>query len=102
MGMPVIEPSTTTPEQALADILESIALEEAALAHIMNAEGQKIQAVAPENGTINVEDALAVNASVNTTLKTIFKIQALLQFKLENVTDLAELLGIDIGENNGG
>ena len=43
MGMPVITPSTTTREQAITDIIESVALEETALSHILNAEGEKIQ-----------------------------------------------------------
>ena len=43
MGVPVITPSTTTREQAITDIIESVALEETALSHILNAEGEKIQ-----------------------------------------------------------
>ena len=43
MGMPVIKPSTTTRDQAITDIIESVALEETALSHILNAEGEKIQ-----------------------------------------------------------
>ena len=44
MGMPVITPSATTRAQAVTDIIESVALEEAALSHILNAEGEKIRA----------------------------------------------------------
>ena len=43
LGMPII-PCKTQPE-AFTDILESIALEETGLAHILNAEGEKIQAI---------------------------------------------------------
>ena len=43
MGMPVITPSATTREQAVTDIIESVALQETALSHILNAEGEKIQ-----------------------------------------------------------
>lgn len=43
MGMPVITPSITTRAQAVTDIIESVALEETALSHILNAEGEKIQ-----------------------------------------------------------
>ena len=42
MGMPVITPSITTRAQAVTDIIESVALEETALSHILNAEGEKI------------------------------------------------------------
>ena len=34
MGMPVITPSATTREQAVTDIIESVALQETALSHI--------------------------------------------------------------------
>ena len=43
MGMPVITPSETTRTQAVTDIIESVALQETALSHILNAEGEKIQ-----------------------------------------------------------
>ena len=41
MGMPYIHNKCR--KEAINDILESIALEEAAMAHIMNAEGEKLQ-----------------------------------------------------------
>lgn len=40
MGMPIITPGTGTWEQALTDIIESIALQEAALAHIKAVFGE--------------------------------------------------------------
>ena len=43
MGMPVITASTTTRDQAITDLIQSVALEETALSHILNAEGEKIQ-----------------------------------------------------------
>ncbi|MFI3250837.1 MAG: hypothetical protein R3Y07_07735 [Eubacteriales bacterium] len=39
MGMPVIVSGTGTREQAITDIITSVALEETALSHILNAEG---------------------------------------------------------------
>lgn len=45
MGTPVITPGTATRIQAITDIIESIALQETALSHILNAEGEKMQAV---------------------------------------------------------
>ena len=47
MGMPQIPEGTNRPtmEQKLIDLLESVALEEMAMAHIMNAEGEKMQEV---------------------------------------------------------
>ena len=45
MGMPQIPEGTNRPtlNQTIIDLLESIALEEMAMAHIMNAEGEKMQ-----------------------------------------------------------
>lgn len=42
MGMPVITASATTRDQAITDLIQSVALEETALSHILNAEGEKI------------------------------------------------------------
>ncbi len=47
MGMPVITPSTTTREQAITDIIESVALQQTALSHILNAEGEKLSGSLP-------------------------------------------------------
>lgn len=43
MGMPVITHSTTDRRQAITDMIESVALQQTALAHILNAEGEKLQ-----------------------------------------------------------
>ncbi len=75
-------------EQAIADIIESIALEETGLAHIINAEGEKIQRALQIAG--NAEDLISVNESVKDTLVNIIKMQMLLQFKLEEVTKIQE------------
>lgn len=45
MSMPVIKPSCTSRSQAITDIIESVALEQTAISHILNAEGEKIQKV---------------------------------------------------------
>lgn len=45
MSMPVIRPSCVSRCQAITDIIESVALEQTALSHILNAEGEKIQKV---------------------------------------------------------
>lgn len=43
--MPVIIASNTSRQQSVTDIIESVALEQTALSHILNAEGKKIQKV---------------------------------------------------------
>lgn len=80
MSMPVIIPSETTREQAINDIIESVALQEAGLAHIINAEGEKIQKVVAT--TTNVNELLAVNKSVENMLMTVSRLEVLLQSKL--------------------
>ena len=45
MSMPVIKASNTSRPQSVTDMIESIALEQTALSHILNAEGEKIQKV---------------------------------------------------------
>lgn len=93
MSMPDITPSTTSPCQAISDLLESIALQEAGLAHIINAEGEKIQqAIAMaqyEDSTVTIDDLIAVNQSVSDTLIKIIKLEMVLEFKLEEVDRLS-------------
>lgn len=81
MGMPVITPSTTTRTQAITDIIESVALEETALSHILNAEGEKIQkVVAMEDVTPEV--LLATNKSVESMVNAVSRLEMILHSKL--------------------
>ncbi|GAB2540993.1 hypothetical protein [Gracilibacillus alcaliphilus] len=77
-------------------LLASIALEELGLAHIINAEGEKIQYVL---GTLtdssdmtnpNLDDLLTINDSVQSTLEVILKKELLLQTKLKNVIEIID------------
>ncbi len=70
-------------EQAYVDVIESIALEEVGLAHIINAEGEKIQKAL--DLAENTDDLLKINNSVKRTLATVNHSQMLLQYKLEEV-----------------
>ncbi|MCF6464824.1 hypothetical protein [Clostridium sp. Cult2] len=92
MSMPVISPSTTSPCQAITDLLQSIALQEAGLAHIINAEGEKIQQVIEmaqaTDSTVTIDDLIAVNQSVSDTLTKIIKMEMMLEFKLEEINRL--------------
>ncbi|MEC2869549.1 collagen-like protein [Bacillus bombysepticus] len=89
-NLPNITPTITlTREESLNLLLASIALEELGLAHIINAEAEKIQVTL---GTIpglspfpTLSQILAINESVNTTLQNATKKEMLLQFKLEDV-----------------
>lgn len=62
------------------EIMHSIALEEAAIAHILNAEGEKIQkAVACSN---SIENLLCINESVKQTIIHITQLETQLYLKL--------------------
>lgn len=79
--MPVITHSTTTRSQAITDILESVALQETALSHILNAEGEKIQKmVAIPN--VTPEELLAANKSVESMVGAVSRLEMILQSKL--------------------
>jgi len=87
------------PEDAILLILVSIAFEELALAHVINAEAEKLQAalgtlvdtagttVFPGPLATDLEDLLDVNRSVERALRTVIKKEMLLQFKLEDAID---------------
>ena len=87
-------------------LLASIAFEELGLAHIINAEAEKIQAVIGtlpniDLGPIDINGLLSINQSANQVLRTALKTQMLLQFKLEDVLDIPTVPppGIQIFEN---
>lgn len=81
MGMPVITPSTTTRVQAVTDIIQSVALEETALSHILNAEGEKIQKMVAM-ADVTPEQLLATNKSVESMVNAVARLEMILQSKL--------------------
>lgn len=88
MGMPVIVNSGITRTQAITDVIESVALEQTALSHILNAEGEKIQKVVfLATSTADVAAVLAVNQSVTSMVNSITRLEMLLQSKLELFSD---------------
>ncbi|MEG1847191.1 MAG: hypothetical protein RRX92_05240 [Lachnospiraceae bacterium] len=82
MSMPVIIPSTITVTQAISDMIESVAMEESGLSHILNAEGEKIQKIATMSD-VTPEQLLAVNDSVQATVDAISYLEIILQGKLK-------------------
>jgi hypothetical protein len=83
----VVIPCKVTPCQAITDLLESIALQETGLSHIINAEGEKIQ-TALEINNVSIDDLININQSVANTLTKIIKMEMLLEFKLEEINRL--------------
>jgi hypothetical protein len=98
MSMPQIPEEEFRPSlcEVIVDLLESIALEEIALSHLMNAEAEKIQAFVgkdldfptnPSNHSI-----IKFNRNVNQFLEIVVMKEWLLLQKLEHVIDLNEEL----------
>lgn len=82
-----------TREDATNQIISSIAMENLALSHILNAEGEKIQYVlrdfSQEGGrNATIDDVLATNDSVRTMLRTVANYQMLLYNKLFSAINL--------------
>lgn len=92
--IPDLNPNITLKrEDAINILIASVGLEEIALAHILNAEGEKIQYIlgtlvgnVPDDVTIC--DVMNVNESVNKTLRNVVATEMLLQFKLEDAIEL--------------
>lgn len=87
MSMPIIKPGTITRDESVADIIESVAMEESSISHILNAEGEKLQAI------INMEDVsysdlIAANKSVKSTIDSVIQLEMNLQKKLNMFSDI--------------
>lgn len=80
-----------TREEALTMIIASIAMEELALSHILNAEGEKLQYIfgtLPDaRCCISPQDVLAVNKSVTALVEVVAQNQMLLKNKLDRVLE---------------
>jgi len=68
--------------QAITDLIQSVALQEAALAHIMNAEGEKMQKIIAMDG-IDAEQLMELNKSVIQLISAISRLEMLFAAKLE-------------------
>lgn len=82
MSMPVITPSQTTCCQAITDIINSVSMQQSAISHIINAEGEKIQKVLTLND-VSPDQILKVNRSVEETLRSISQLEFILKAKLQ-------------------
>ncbi len=81
MSMPKIEGSDVIRCQAITDLIQSVALEQTALSHILNAEGEKIQAVLADD-EVTPELLLKTNKSVQGMVEAITRLEMLLHSKL--------------------
>lgn len=80
--------SSASLEQALADIIKSIAVEETALSNILNLERAMIEKT--NNRSRNLEEFMSANESVNSVIKNVIKLQMLMQIKLEYIEGLLQ------------
>ena len=85
--MPAFAETTIGREEAVNQILASIAMEELALSHILNAEGEKIQHVlgtltGQTVSTAPISDLLAIDESVTTMLESVRETQTQLMDKM--------------------
>lgn len=91
-NVPDIKPEITLKRNEVINLLlTSIALEEISLSHIINAEGEKIQRFVNDHN-IELNDVLKINRSVELMLRNVIKNQMLLQFKLEDIIRLEEMV----------
>ncbi len=94
MSMPKISKSGVGKCDAVNDVIESVALMETALSHILNAEGEKIQKAV---GTLNsgygkpqpglacsTEELVCIDESVENVIRAITILESLLQKKLND------------------
>ncbi len=87
MSMPVISTAANpiSMSQAITDLIESIALEETALSHILNAEGEKLQKVLAMDTCL--EDILRVNETVASMVASVNDLEHTLRDKLEFISN---------------
>ncbi|AKL84077.1 FliK2 [Bacillus atrophaeus UCMB-5137] len=98
-NLPNITPVVTlSRDDTINLLLSSIAMEELGMAHILNAEGEKIQYAL---GTLpgltgppsTIDDVLNMNASVRDTLDSLMKQELLLGSKLDSIANIPTLAG---------
>lgn len=97
-NIPDIKPTVSIDRDNAVDLLlASVAFEELGLAHIINAEAEKIQyavGTLPERRPAvpaTIAQILAVNRSAVETLRGVIKNEMLLTFKLEDIMELASV-----------
>ena len=67
--------------QAITDLFTSVALQQAALSHILNAEGEKLQKILSLDG-LTPETILRTNQSVESMVNSISNLEAILADKI--------------------
>lgn len=89
MSMPKIECNNIDKCCAAASLLQSIALEESAISHILNAEGEKLQK-AISMAECSHKDLLDVNKSVEDMVDKITALEIVLKSKLDLIIPILD------------
>lgn len=96
-NIPDVDAAITIPQGGtISLLLASVAFEELGLAHIINAEAEKLQYVlgtidgqAPPETPPTMAELLLTNCSVNETLRNVIKKEILLEFTLEDILKIS-------------
>ena len=86
MSMPTISINPIDPNIAVANIVASVALLEAGISHVLNAEGEKIEKaldLADADSTITIEQLTELDASVASVLTSIADLEAAIAEKVD-------------------
>ena len=95
-NIPNIAPIITlTQNESINLLLASIAFEELGLAHIINAEAEKIQSILGTlegltPGIVPLEDLLGLDEAVEDILERVIAKEIILLFKLDNILDFID------------
>lgn len=89
MSMPKIECTDISKCCAASSLLQSIALEETAISHILNAEGEKLQKVIAMNNCSH-KDLIEVNQSVESMVEKITNLEMVLKSKLDFIKPILD------------
>lgn len=89
MSMPKIECTNIDKCCAASSLVQSIALEETAISHILNAEGEKIQKVLSLH-TCDPDQILEVNRSVESMIEKVTSLELVLKSKLDLIMPILE------------
>ena len=96
MGMPQIPDGTNRPslEEVIIDLFESIALEEMAISHILNAEGEKLQSIVCgfKNNALDICQLINVTNSAHQIVSDLIIKEWLLLNKFNNIKEFSNNL----------
>ncbi len=100
MGMPQIPDGKNRPtfDETLIDLLESVALEEMAIAHLMNAEGEKMQEVIRQYacGSACYCQLSTICQSTEHMINSLIMKEWLLMNKLHTIIEVNHTIGEDM------